>query len=96
MKRGGAGGMAPSSRLERVPVGPAENSPPPGLIHKERKVAITNYNRKINLALRRVAVLVEKGETEKALRALGFLALRIERGVFVGYAKGYHVKEETK
>ncbi len=59
-------------------------------------MAITNYNRKINLALRRVAVLVERGETEKALRALGWLALRIERGVLVGDAKGYRVREETK
>ncbi len=59
-------------------------------------MAITNYNRKINLALRRVAVLVERGETEKALRALGWLALRIERGVLVGDAKGYSVREETK
>lgn len=66
---------------------------PPGRHHSHigENMSITNYNRKLNLALRRVAVLVEKGETEKALRALGFLALRIERGVFVGDAKGFHV-----
>jgi len=52
-------------------------------------LAVTNYQKKLNLAIRRTAVYIERGEKEKALRTLGFLSLRIERGVFVGYAKGY-------
>lgn len=54
----------------------------------------TRYTMKMLFTIKRIAGLVERGETEAALRALGFLALRIERGVFVGHAKGFRVKGE--
>ena len=54
----------------------------------------TRYTLKMLFTIKRIAGMIERGETERALRLLGFLALRIERGVFVGHAKGYKVKGE--
>lgn len=47
------------------------------------------YTLKMLFTIKCIAGYVERGETERALRALGFLALRIERSVFAGYAKGF-------